>query len=78
MASGILIVKTEKNYQKIINHFVFSNDVSEILNEVKKTNKTIGSVDAENFVWPINRVIPGFVGLFIKNVCIYSEVIKML
>jgi hypothetical protein len=40
--------------------------------------KTIGSVDAENFVWPINRAIPGFVGLFVKNVCIYSEVIKML
>jgi deoxyribodipyrimidine photolyase-related protein len=35
---------------------VFINDVSGILNEVKKTNiKTIGSVDAENFVWPINR-----------------------
>ncbi|MGO4818552.1 cryptochrome/photolyase family protein [Flavobacterium sp. W22_SRS_FP1] len=35
---------------------IFNNDVSEILNEVKKTNiKTIGSVDAENFVWPINR-----------------------
>ncbi|MFT7334583.1 MAG: deoxyribodipyrimidine photolyase-related protein [Porticoccaceae bacterium] len=36
--------------------FVFNNDVSGVLNEVKKTNiKTIGSVDAENFVWPINR-----------------------
>ncbi len=36
--------------------FVFNNDVSGVLNEVKKANiKTIGSVDAENFVWPINR-----------------------
>jgi hypothetical protein len=48
-----------------------------ILNEVKKTNQTIGSVDAENFV-SHKQGNPGFVGLFVKNVCIYSEVIKML
>jgi deoxyribodipyrimidine photolyase-related protein len=71
--------ENRKKLPKIINQpSICFNDVSEILNEVKKTNKTIGSVDAENFVWPINRAIPGFVGLFVKNVCIYSEVIKML
>lgn len=35
---------------------VFNNDVSEIYNEILKTDvKTIGLVDAKNFVWPINR-----------------------
>ena len=35
---------------------VFNNDVSDILIEIKKTNiKTIGSIDANNFLWPINR-----------------------
>jgi deoxyribodipyrimidine photolyase-related protein len=67
MASGILIVKTEK--KKIINQpsICFNNDVSEILNEVKKTNKTIGSVDAENFVWPINREQSWFCWTFRKE-----------
>jgi deoxyribodipyrimidine photolyase-related protein len=36
---------------------VFDNNVSNILEEINKTNiKTIGAIDAENFVWPINRV----------------------
>jgi deoxyribodipyrimidine photolyase-related protein len=36
--------------------FVFSNDVSNVLKEIKKTNiKTIGIIEATNFVWPINR-----------------------
>ena len=35
---------------------VFENDVSAILLEIEKTDiKTIGFVDAKNFVWPINR-----------------------
>lgn len=35
---------------------IFSNDVSEILDEINKTNiKTIGNIDSKNFVWPINR-----------------------
>ena len=35
---------------------VFNNDVSEIVSEIHKTNiKTIGNIDAENFVWPTTR-----------------------
>jgi deoxyribodipyrimidine photolyase-related protein len=35
---------------------VFNNDVSDILSEIKKTDiKTIGSIDSNNFLWPINR-----------------------
>jgi deoxyribodipyrimidine photolyase-related protein len=35
---------------------VFNNDVSQIVAEIEKTNiKTIGNIDAKNFVWPINR-----------------------
>ena len=35
---------------------VFSNDVSTILEEIEKTSvKTIGSIDATHFLWPINR-----------------------
>ena len=35
---------------------VFDNNVSNILEEINKTNiKTIGTIDAKNFVWPINR-----------------------
>ena len=35
---------------------VFNNDVSEVLEEINKTDiKTIGNIDAANFVWPINR-----------------------
>ena len=35
---------------------VFNNNVSEILNQIQKTDiKTIGNIDATNFVWPINR-----------------------
>ena len=35
---------------------VFNNNVSEIILEIKKTDiKTIGNIDAENFIWPINR-----------------------
>ena len=35
---------------------IFDNDVSEILFEInKKDIKTIGSIDANHFIWPINR-----------------------
>ena len=35
---------------------VFNNDVSEIVSEIHKTNiKSIGNIDAENFVWPTTR-----------------------
>ena len=35
---------------------VFNNNVSKIVSEIQKTDiKTIGTIDAENFVWPINR-----------------------
>ena len=36
--------------------FIFNNKVTEILSEIQTTDiKTIGNIDAENFVWPINR-----------------------
>lgn len=44
-----------------INHkatapLIFNNDVSIILAEIKKAKvKTIGTIDAANFIWPINR-----------------------
>jgi deoxyribodipyrimidine photolyase-related protein len=35
---------------------VFQNDVTQIVTQIQKTDiKTIGTIDAENFVWPINR-----------------------
>lgn len=35
---------------------VFQNDVTKIVSEIQKKDiKTIGNIDAENFVWPINR-----------------------
>jgi deoxyribodipyrimidine photolyase-related protein len=35
---------------------VFATDVSNVFQEIQKTNiKTIGNMDATNFVWPINR-----------------------
>jgi deoxyribodipyrimidine photolyase-related protein len=35
---------------------LFSNDVTEIENEIIKSNiKTIGKLDSKNFIWPINR-----------------------
>ena len=47
--------KLPKNH-KPTSPLVFNNDVSEIANQIKKTDiKTIGTIDASNFVWPINR-----------------------
>jgi len=47
--------KLPKNH-KPTSPLVFNNDVSKILLEIQKTNiKTIGNIDAKNFVWPINR-----------------------
>ena len=47
--------KLPKNH-KPTEPLVFNNDVSNILNEINKTDiKTIGTIDAANFVWPINR-----------------------
>lgn len=41
---------------KVISPFVFSNDVTEIVHQLTKTSvKTIGSIDAKSFIWPINR-----------------------
>jgi len=35
---------------------VFTNSVSEIVSELNKTNiKTSGTIDPENFIWPVNR-----------------------
>ena len=35
---------------------VFQNDVTKIVSEIQKTDiKTIGNIDAENFVWPVKR-----------------------
>jgi deoxyribodipyrimidine photolyase-related protein len=47
--------KLPKNHKPIA-PLVFNNNVSNILAEIHKTDiKTIGTIDAENFVWPINR-----------------------
>ncbi len=47
--------KLPKNHKPIM-PLVFNNTVSAILAEIHKTDiKTIGTIDAENFVWPINR-----------------------
>ena len=47
--------KLPKNH-KPIEPLVFSNNVANIVHEIKSTNiKTIGNIDEENFVWPINR-----------------------
>lgn len=47
--------KLPKNHKPIA-PLVFSNNVTDILVEVNKTDvKTIGTIDAANFVWPINR-----------------------
>ncbi len=52
----------EDNRKKLpLNHkptlpLMFNNDVNHILNEIKKTNiTTIGTIDAKNFIWPVNR-----------------------
>ena len=47
--------KLPKNHKPIA-PLVFNNNVSEIVAEIYKTDiTTIGTIDAENFVWPINR-----------------------
>ena len=47
--------KLPKNHKPIM-PLVFNNNVSEIVAEIQKTDiNTIGTIDAENFVWPINR-----------------------
>ena len=47
--------KLPKNH-KPIEPLVFNNDVSEIVLEIQKTTiKTIGTLDKNNFIWPINR-----------------------
>ncbi len=47
--------KLPKNHHPIA-PLLFSNDVTEIENEIKKAHiKTIGTVDSNNFIWPINR-----------------------
>ena len=53
----------EDNRQKLPKHhqpiapLVFTNNVRKIEEEIKIANiKTIGTVDSQNFIWPINRV----------------------
>jgi deoxyribodipyrimidine photolyase-related protein len=48
---------------------VFENNVSEILQEIQKTDiKTIGNIDAKQFLWPINRVQSlELLAFFVKN-----------
>ncbi len=47
--------KLPKNHKPIA-PFVFDNDVTAIYNEIASTDiKTIGTIDAQHFVWPINR-----------------------
>jgi deoxyribodipyrimidine photolyase-related protein len=52
----------EDNRQKLpkshkpINPLLFSNDVTQVENEIINSNiKTIGKVNSKNFIWPINR-----------------------
>jgi deoxyribodipyrimidine photolyase-related protein len=41
---------------KAIAPLVFNNNVKDIVSYIDKSNiKTIGKIDAENFIWPINR-----------------------
>ncbi len=47
--------KLPKNH-KATSPLVFNNDVTEIFTQIQKTNiKTIGTIDATTFLWPINR-----------------------
>lgn len=49
--------------------FVFENDVTEILQEIQKTDiKTIGNINAKQFFWPINRAQSlELLGFFVKE-----------
>jgi deoxyribodipyrimidine photolyase-related protein len=48
--------KLPRNH-KPITPLVFDNEVTAIVKEIKNTNvKTIGNIDKNNFLWPINRV----------------------
>jgi deoxyribodipyrimidine photolyase-related protein len=52
--------------------------VTDILAEVNKTDvKTIGTIDAANFVWPINREQSLELLDFFIDACIYLVAIKM-
>lgn len=45
------------NNHKCVTPLQFNNDVTEIYNQIQKTDvKTIGNIDAKNFIWPINRI----------------------
>jgi deoxyribodipyrimidine photolyase-related protein len=47
--------KLPANHKATAPH-IFKNDLTSILAEIKKTDaKTIGNIDAANFIWPINR-----------------------
>ena len=64
-----MTVKIEKSYPKITSRtppLVFDNDVSEVLEEIDKTDiKTIGNIDAANFVWPSkSRAVVAIVRFF--------------
>ena len=50
---------------------VFDNDISNILLEIQKTDiKTIGTIDVNNFVWPINRKQSLVLLTFFVNECL--------
>lgn len=47
--------KLPKNHESV-SPFLFNNNVAEVLNDISTAGiKTIGNIDAENFIWPINK-----------------------
>lgn len=55
----------------VISPFIFNNDVAEIVAALNKTNvKTIGTIDAKNYIWPINRIQSLALLAFFVNECL--------
>jgi deoxyribodipyrimidine photolyase-related protein len=66
--------ENRKSYPKSQTYTAISfNNVLEVLEEIDKTDiKTIGNIDAVNFVWPINREQSlQLLDFFLQNACSY-------